>query len=178
MHEVGTSLRDEVAWLPPTQISMFRCAATITSVKDNTMTIQISIPEIVLGAQGLHNTALGLYGLLQRLEWLARVEEMFGGSEIPNSVGYILRYLTLCICSEVIGAEKPFSIQLLSLGLFTTLAASEPSLHRQALIARAFMYFLSACLLLQESSVDLKNTAWMDIGFGVVNAVTMMFVMA
>ncbi|EME88847.1 uncharacterized protein MYCFIDRAFT_201680 [Pseudocercospora fijiensis CIRAD86] len=70
--------------------------------------------------------------------------------------------------------RKTYSLQLLNMGLFTLLAASRPSLHRRVLIARAFVHLLTGFLFLKES-VALKDTAWIEIGFGVGNLVALLF---
>lgn len=68
--------------------------------------------------------------------------------------------------------ETESSIQLLSMGLLTLLTASEPSLHRKALVARMGVHFLAAVIFSREGP-KMRSGAALDLGFAVMNAIVL-----
>lgn len=64
------------------------------------------------------------------------------------------------------------SLQLLGLGLFSLLAANQPSLLYQALATRLFLHLLGSYLFWQEDA-GLTNVALIELGFAVVNVLAL-----
>ncbi|CAK4031202.1 Hypothetical predicted protein [Lecanosticta acicola] len=119
------------------------------------MESRLSVPAATLGLQGLLNALGGVYGLVRPAAFVAQMAQQFGG-----------------------GIQAPvvhgMSLQLLTMGIYTGLAATQPALHRPALAINVCLRLMAAYTFWYDGP-QMHSVAMWEFLWAVWNGVTIPF---